>query len=230
MKIVIDSRMRDIEKEYLNQIGELIELKYQSNVYEEISSHPDIFLCKIQDDIIKAPNLKLEQINDLGITGVEIVKEKYPEDIRYNLCNIGNFVIHNFKYTDKRIIELIEDKKLTKIQVEQGYSNCSIAVVSDNACITSDKGIYEALEKNKIDTLYIEENNIKLLNKEGKETKMKGFIGGATAIIDNKFILFGDSKFLKNREQILQFIHKYNLELIEFKGLNIHDYGGIIII
>ena len=60
MKIIIDSRMRKIEKEYLSQYGDLIELPYQSSVYEEISSHPDIFFCKINNQIFQAPNLKLE--------------------------------------------------------------------------------------------------------------------------------------------------------------------------
>ena len=51
MKIIIDSRMRKVEKEYLSQYGDLIELPDQSSVYEEISSHPDIFFCKINNQI-----------------------------------------------------------------------------------------------------------------------------------------------------------------------------------
>ncbi len=57
---------------------------------------------------------------------------------------------------------------------------------------------------------------------------MKGFIGGASAIIYDKFILFGDSSKLKQKDKLLEHLKKYNLELIEFKGLEINDYGGII--
>ncbi len=59
---------------------------------------------------------------------------------------------------------------------------------------------------------------------------MKGFIGGATGIIDNKFILFGDSKYLDNRETILNHIQKHGLELVEFEDELIYDYGGILLV
>ena len=46
--LIIDERMRDIEKNTLRNLGyELIEIKKNNNVYPEISSHVDIFTCKI---------------------------------------------------------------------------------------------------------------------------------------------------------------------------------------
>ena len=57
---------------------------------------------------------------------------------------------------------------------------------------------------------------------------MNGFIGGASAIIYDQFILFGDSNKLKNLDLLLEHLNKYNLNLIDFKGLDIIDYGGII--
>ena len=230
MKIIIDSRMREVEKNYIKKYGELVELKYQDSVYDEISSHPDIFVCRIKNEIIKAKNLELEQIKNIGITGKEELNKDYPEDVKYNVCCIGNFVIHNFKYTDENILKIIEKERLTKIDVAQGYSNCSIANISDNSCITTDMGIYNILKKHNIDVLLVKEQNIKLLDKKLNESNMQGFIGGATAVIDNKFILFGDSNFLNNKKDIIEFIKKYNLELVEFKGLDIIDYGGIVII
>ena len=49
-----------------------------------------------------------------------------------------------------------------------------------------------------------------------------------SAIIYDKFILFGDSNKLKNLDLLLEHLNKYNLNLIDFKGLDIIDYGGII--
>lgn len=57
---------------------------------------------------------------------------------------------------------------------------------------------------------------------------MHGFIGGASFKIHNKFILFGDSNYLRSKNEIINFLNKYNLELVDFKNLNIYDYGGII--
>ena len=48
MKIIIDSRMREVEKEYLSRFGELVEIVPQDSVYEEISGHPDIFFTKLK--------------------------------------------------------------------------------------------------------------------------------------------------------------------------------------
>lgn len=227
MEIIIDSRMRKIEKEYLSNLGKLIELPPQDTVYEEISGHPDIFFCKINDIIFRAPNIKTE----IGIPGKSNVESTYPDDVKYNVCQIGKFIIHNFNFTDESIKEYInKQNNLKKIQVTQGYSNCSISVIEDNACITGDIQIYNALKTQNIDCLLVKEKTIHLLDKNGFKTKMEGFIGGSTCTINNKFILFGDINYLDNKEKLLQFIKKHKLEFINFPGLEINDYGGIIII
>ena len=59
---------------------------------------------------------------------------------------------------------------------------------------------------------------------------MSGFIGGATLVFNNKFMIFGDINKLENKGKILDHINKYGLELINFKGLDVYDYGGGIII
>ncbi len=226
MEIIIDSRMRKIEKEYLSQFGKLIEILPQDSVYDEISAHPDIFFCKINDKIIKEPSL---QIN-VGIDGKENVLGVYPEDVKYNVCQIGKYVVHNFDYTDKKILEIIEKEKLIKINVKQGYSNCSICTINNNACLTSDIGIFNSMISHDIDCLFISNTHIKLLDKNGLKTKINGFIGGACCVINNNFILFGDSNLLENKNELVEFINKYNLKFVDFKNLEIHDYGGVILL
>lgn len=140
MKLIIDCRMRKEEKDYISKFGEIIEITQVENIYEEISSHPDIFICKLNNQIILSKNL--EKYNNINIKyaeiGNEYIESSYPNDIKYNVCQIGNNVVHDFRYTDKKVKELIEKFGLNKIQVKQGYSNCSISVINENACITSD--------------------------------------------------------------------------------------------
>lgn len=231
MKIIIDSRMRKIEKEYLSQYGDLIELPYQSSVYDEISSHPDIFFCKINNQIFQAPNLKLENKLETKLKtkqGSNSVGAQYPEDIKYNICQIGKRVIHNFKYTDPAVAKYIDSTGIQKINIKQGYSKCSISVTSENSCITSDEGICETLKRKNIDVLLLDNTNIRLLDKNGLQTKMNGFIGGATAVIEDKFIIFGDSNKILDKASLIEHLNNHNLKLVDFKNLEIIDYGSII--
>ena len=216
--LIIDSRIRDEEYDYLSQFFKVIKLPLSEDVYEEISGHSDIFYCKINNKIISAPNSAIKQ--KTFVIGHKEIERDYPNDVLYNVCQIGNKIIGS-KYTDKSI--------KPDILVKQGYVKCSIAVTGKNSCITSDKGIEQVLKKEGIDVLYVEENNIKLLKKDESVSKMKGFIGGATLIFDNKFVIFGDSNYLNNKEKILEHLCQHHLELIDFKGLDIYDYGSGII-
>ena len=87
--LVIDERMRKIEKEKLKELGfYLIEINSTNNVYEEISSHVDIFACQIGNKLIVEPSvyklIKEKLLDNYNIEqGKEKVKDKYPADIKY---------------------------------------------------------------------------------------------------------------------------------------------------
>ncbi len=225
--LIIDSRMREIEKQKLIELGyELFEIKPNNNLYYEISSHVDIHCAKIKDVLIstlKIPN---------SIQGSAILHSKYPYDISYNVCSIGNYVIHNFKYTDSKICEIIEKYKLTKINIKQGYSKCSIAVIDDNSVIVTDSKISVILKDNGFDVLHIPksiEKNIHLFkNSKLEYSDMNGFIGGVISRIDNYVFISGDLNKIDSNNEIKTFIEKRNLQIIDFSGYDIIDYGGII--
>ena len=197
-------------------------------MYDEISAHPDIFFCKINDQIFQAPNLKLEKQLKTQ-KGSSSVGKQYPDDVKYNICQIGKKIIHNFKYTDSLVNDYINSIGLEKINIKQGYTKCSIAVTSENSCITSDEGIYKTLQKENIDVLLLRDEIIHLQDKNKNITNMSGFIGGSSCIIDNNFILFGDSDKLNSKSKLVDFLNKQKLELIDFKNLEIIDYGGVIL-
>lgn len=229
--LIIDERMRELEKNTLKNLGyELIELKQSNNVYEEISSHTDIFMCKINDKLIVEGHI-YKQLEDKIINiekGNSLVSFKYPEDIKYNVCVFGNFAIHNFKYTDTKILEELQKGNYKFINVSQGYSNCSIAVIDDNSIITADTGIYNKLKDENIDILFLEDNlDIKLLRNNEYSNK-NGFIGGAVARIDDNIIIFGDLNNIDKNGKIRLFIESKGLNIIDFKGIDIIDYGGIV--
>lgn len=233
-QLIIDERMRLIEKQKLKELGyNLIEIKQSEKVYAEISAHVDIFTCKIGDKLIIEPSqydyIKSQLIDESNIVqGNENIDINYPFDIKYNVCIIGKKAIHNFEHTDSKIKEQLEIHKFELINTTQGYTNCSIAVIDDNSAIVTDKGLYKILQKHNIDVLYLEyDPDIKLL-KCNEYSEKKGFIGGAITRIDDKIIIFGDLKKIDCNAQIRKFIEKRGLKILEFKGLDVIDYGGIV--
>ena len=104
-------------------------------------------------------------------------------------------------------------------------------MINENAVIVTDFKIAETLKKSGVDVLCLKNSpDIKLLDAQGNYSKMNGFIGGAITRVEDKVIVFGDLGKIDKTQQILNFVKKYNLELVDFKGLDVIDYGGLIII
>lgn len=235
-QLVIDGRMRKIEKEKLRELGySLIEIKQSDVLYEEISAHVDIFTCKINNKLIIEPNqyelIKEQFLDNNNVeNGKESIEKNYPYDIKYNVCTIGKKALHNFEFTDLKVKEELIEQGYELINTAQGYTNCSIAVIDDNSAIVTDKGLYKILQKHNVDVLHLEyEPDIKLLTNTGYSNQ-KGFIGGAMSRIDNNIIIFGDLSKIDKDEKIRKFILAKDLDIIEFKGLNVIDYGGIVLL
>lgn len=228
--------MRDVEKQTLKNLGyEFIEIKKSTNVYPEISSHVDIFACKVKDKIVveksayKMLKNKLNNDENILISGETMISYDYPNDIKYNVCIVGNKAIHNFKYTDSKIISELNKSNFEIINVKQGYSNCSIAVIDENSIILSDKGLYNSLKNRGIDMLFLDYiPNIKLLNENGEYSQKNGFIGGAISRIGDNIVVFGDLDKIDYYCNIRKFIESRNLKIIDFEGLDVVDYGGVI--
>ena len=236
---VVDFRMRKIEKEYIKSLGyEIIENGFNLNTYDEIASHVDIYYLKAGEMVFSSPEKKgLVPFNTVVCTTP--IGSKYPEDVPYNVCVVGKNAIHNFKYTDNIVKFYLERHGYNLINVEQGYSNCSTAVLDENSCITSDIGIAKALMDAGIDTLFVTEPDIKLKRRTNKifedesrmsfeNSDMQGFIGGAMTRLGDAVIVFGDIENLVNGSKIRKFIEKKGLKLHYFEGLDVVDYGGVL--
>ena len=123
---------------------------------------------------------------------------------------------------------LLINKGYELINTSQGYTNCSIAVIDDNSAIVTDKGLYKILTFHGIDTLYVNKKlDIKLLKGNNYSNK-RGFIGGCISKVSNKIIVFGDLNKIDENGKIRKFIKNKQKEIVEFKGLDVIDYGGLI--
>lgn len=250
--LFIDNKIRKIELEYFKSLNyEVILIPSNSKIYDEISSHTDIHLVKLFDKYVVSKELyeylemkffdnnKYLDLKEKLIIGNSYVIDKYPLDIPYNIFTFKSYIIHNFKYTDLKCLDLINNiDNVIKIDVKQGYTNCSCVNISDEICITSDLEIYNKLKElntNKEiklyeDIVYIDNNkcDIKLIKNSGEYSNMDGFIGGCMSYIENKLIIFGDKKYINDIDYIEKTLKKHNIDIIDFKNLKLIDYGKAI--
>lgn len=195
-------------------------------VQEGVKYHPDMQLVRADEKWICAPQVLdyyKPYFDDCGLKldcGESTPEYNYPQDIAYNVAIMGNFAIHNFKYTDKAFIQ---NSHFEKINVSQGYTKCNLCIVADDAAITSDEGIYNALLRKNIDLLKIDFGNVCLPGYD------YGFIGGASGIIDDKTLAFcGNVDLHPQGELIKSFCKKHGVTTVSLGNVPLMDIGTII--
>jgi len=197
-------------------------------LYDAINGHPDILINLIDDKhIVVHKDIDKNFMEYLEILGYKIslsnnsLGNKYPHNIILNALNFSDYFIHNLKHTDKNLRSAV--KKSNIINVNQGYTKCSCAVLSENALITSDNSIYKALQGTDIDVLLIPPGDILLPGLD------YGFIGGCCGLIDkHKIAFFGDLNFYYYGSEVLSFLNKHDLEPIYLRHGKLIDRGSLM--
>lgn len=100
-----------------------------------VRSHADMQVLPLDDCVLISPyqtrlKTQLEQMNLRVIVGEELEK-KYPKDVLYNVCLVGNHYICNYKTISRQAQQLLDARGYHPIFVAQGYANCSVAVVDE---------------------------------------------------------------------------------------------------
>lgn len=199
-------------------------------LYEAIDGHVDIQLNVINNNtVIVQKDISesfLETLKDKKINYIlskNSLSKNYPNDVILNALILPNFFIHNTKFTDENLIN--SQKNKTIIDVKQGYTKCSILPLTNNALITTDKGIYNSLDKNIFDILLLPPGDILLPSLD------YGFIGGTGGMISsNKLGIFGELKHYKYGDMVYDFLYKYDIEPISLKKGKLNDRGSLLCI
>ena len=221
----------DIKYESLETLSKYgvnaIKIPQHNLLYDSVKSHPDMqvyhtggnrILCEenAKNSVAKLFPLK-------NICSGNRIGGSYPEDVAYNAARVGNFLICNIAFIAKEIIEEAKKDGLEIINVRQGYAKCNICIISENAIITSDKGIVAALGNFPIDVLFVDDSAVKLKN------FCHGFIGGATGkISEDKLAVNGNIKLHKSCDEIINFAKKHLVEIISLNNGYLEDIGSIL--
>ena len=229
--VIIDYRASE---EILNHLKDLniepIKTMKCSDLQEPVDGHPDMVIHPIDfETFVIAPNVYDYYRNVLEGKGIKVIKggktlsRNYPEDIAYNVARIGRYAVHNTKHTDQVLKYYLEEAGIEFIHVNQGYTKCSIAPVSENKALTSDFLIHEKLISYNIDCLYI---NPKVVYLKGYDN---GFIGGCTGLINKKIFLSTGKIFDENICVLLkEFIQSTGYLYDEASSEQITDLGTLI--
>ncbi len=201
-----------------------------TEVSEPISYHPDIVIHPVNHKtLIVAPNVFDYYEEKLYGTGIRIIRgqtklgKDYPDDIAYNVGRIGNLAIHNFKYTDEKLKYYLKKENLEFININQGYTKCSMAIVDDKSIITADYPIYKKLSDLGFDVLLIQSGYIEL------KGYPYGFIGGVNGNPSKDTIMFsGRLNEHPDCEKIFKFLKKHNKKVIWLSDKKVIDVGTII--
>ncbi len=191
--------------------------------------HIDMQMLKINNDIfiLKEAKTLYEKISKLPynihLTETDAIG-KYPFCTSLNALYLNNKLFCKENTLDTKVREYCKYNNIEIVNVNQGYTACSTAVISDKAAITADISIYKALKNNSIDVLLISPGNITL---EGYDY---GFIGGVCTMIDaKKLCFFGDISLHPDYEIIKKFCIIRNINILSIlKGRPLIDIGGAV--
>lgn len=169
------------------------------------------------DGIVNECSLELSLSN-------EPTGEKYPLDVLFNAALVGDKLICNEKTVSMLILSAARDNGCEIVSVSQGYTKCSVCVVSDNAIITADKGIAKACKGKGIDVLDITEGHISL------PPYNFGFIGGASGECGDKVYFCGSLERHPDGERIREFCKAHGKIAVSLSDGELQDVGSLFFI
>ena len=214
--IIASSMMPAEAKETLSKMGSVTWLEPSDLAYPSISSHPDIFFfCKDErhcESVICAPD------NSIG--------NKYPDTCRFNAVGVGNILIHNLKYTDKKILDLYRNlsTKSVQINVNQGYTRCNLLALNETNYITSDLGVKRVLEEHNYNVFYVDPHQITLPGQK------YGFFPGCCGLVDDNLVVCGSISRLKECKELRKFVRRNGMKIIELYNGELIDVGSIFFV
>lgn len=217
-RIIINIEASPATLNYFKNEGYVIDLFQGKKSYEAVRNHPDLYM--FYDGVLFCdPSV---DVNVDKIIGPDI-GPKYPENIKYNLAKVGNYIIGMEKMVPQVLKEHFKNCGYNFIDVNQGYAKCSTAIIDDESIITSDRGIHLKALDNNIESLLIRPGHILLPGLS------YGFIGGCTLAHKDKVFFNGDIDKHPDYESIKEFIGKRNLK-IDFIKEPLRDLGSFILV
>ena len=215
----------------LHALGlEILYTKPIADLPKVLCEHADLAVCTMCNKryLLDASQEELfTQLQKRGlipICGETRVQSGYPDDVIYNCLKIGEkYLLCNKKTAENQILSCAKQENCVILNCKQGYTKCSVALVSENAAITDDKSIAKILSAENFDVLLIQKGDILLHGLD------YGFIGGCCTMLSKSEMLFlGDIRLHQDGDTICSFLKNHGVIPICIENTPLTDIGSLV--
>lgn len=177
--------------------------------------HADMQMLNLNGNLFVNGNCKgvIKTLDKLKVSYIKCdgIGSRYPDNVALNAALVGGVLLCKEKALHSNVKEYCVKNSIKVLNVNQGYTKCSTLILNRNTIITDDESVEKVSLINNINVLKISKGDIVLDN------QTEGFIGGASAVIDNTVYFFGDIT-----------LHHDGIKIVEFLGVNNLDYECVI--
>lgn len=226
MYVIADYRVSDLCLTRLAGMGHVvIRLPCFWGLNEAVCAHPDLLFFPERDRIFARRDYYAENRALLDVLPVSIVPLDlpsvpiYPHDAALDALAIGDRLFGREGVTAPELV----GRYRRFVSVKQGYTRCSVAMLTPHAAITQDAGIARSLAANGIEVLFVRAGHIAL---PGYGC---GLIGGAGGWLgEGRYGWFGEIARHPDYRAIAAFAERIGCEMIALEDGMLTDRGGLI--
>lgn len=208
-------------------VNEIVYTRQNPLIQPALAFHPDMNITFLNEKCAVVNGFQHDTAEMLKSRGVKVIKtdfpnrKEYPFDVALNAVCFNKKLFGLKKFLSPELLNETEKSGIETINCKQGYTHCSVLKISETAAVTGDKGIYEALKNNGIDTLLVTNDGIQL---KGYDC---GFIGGCSFMLDkDSLALNGSLSCHPDGKRIKDFCMCHGVAFFEMSQGPLTDIGG----
>lgn len=213
---------------------DIIQLPPDPSLPYPVNGHTDLLVFIIEGYLLTRESYYYTALADIDklckkarlkrMISTEEAGAKYPRDCGLCAAISGKNIIYCEKSADRKLLRMGIARGYSLLNVPQGYTKCSCAILADGSIITSDEGIVRVTRAAGIDTLAVSAGHIDLPGYD------YGFIGGASGLCGNTLYFCGNIKAHPDYEKIAGFSEKHKTEIVSLSEERLYDVGSLVFI
>ena len=222
-----------MRKALLEHVDKVLPMPPFCRLAAPVHAHPDMLLWVYGKEIVTYGEYRyiakdvFEFLREHGYSITETKQtpsDTYPNDVFLNCAVVGDHLIANKKTISEEVAQIARRAGLSVIHTNQGYTKCSVAVVGDNAIITSDVSIHRAVSEKGMDSLLISPEGV------GLDGYGYGFIGGATGSFNGRLLVCGDIFSHSDGKAIDAFCRMRGVVPTSLSNDPLYDFGTVTVL